>query len=204
MGTGWRRPALLSGSGQGHPHSAATLPSEHPGGPGGGPRPRTHKAAASLDARAVGAGPELSTLPAGISCHPDLGKVGPVGLLRRASLGTHRARTGPAGSPSCLPTLADHRNEMASSVSPRAPPFTPSAGLGQVLWGGGGHRFPGVEGLVSPALALRVCAAWPLVSSGPGCGHGRETCVSSMEKPLSLLEPLPSGPAAGDPGMTHS
>lgn len=194
MGTGWRRPALLPGSGQGHPHSAATLPSEHPGGPGGGPRPRTHKAAASLDARAVGAGPELPTLPAGISCHPDLGKVGPAGLLGRASLGTRRAHTGPAGGPLCLPTLADHRERGVLVRLTSGPALHASAGLGQVLWGGGGHQFPGVEGLVGPALALRVCAAWPLVSSGPGCGRGRETCASSTEKPLLLLESQPPAP----------
>lgn len=53
---GWRRPAQLSGSRQGHRHSAATPASEGSAGPGGGSHPRTRGAAASPDAGAVGAG----------------------------------------------------------------------------------------------------------------------------------------------------
>lgn len=207
MGTGWRRPALLSGSGQGHPHSAATLPSEHPGGPGGGPRPRTHKAAASLDARAVGAGPELSTLPAGISCHPDLGKVGPVGLLGRASLGTHRARTGPAGSPSCLPTLADHRNEMASSVSPRAPPFTPDFGRsGTGALGRGWSPVSRCRGSCEPSLSPQgLCSLAPGVLRPWVWTREGDVCVQHGEAPFpagaSALRPCRRGPG-DDPQLS--
>ena len=212
MGTGWR-PAPLSGSGQGHPHSAATLPSEDPGGLGGGAHPRTHKAADSLDAGAVRTGPELFTLPAGISCHLDLGEVGAVRLLGRANLGTHRAHTGPAGSPLCLPTLANpYECEMLTSVSPLTPPSRLQQVWDRCSWAGvvTGFQVLRVFGpSLSPqglcSLAPGVLRPWVWTQEGDVCvqhGDAPSPAGASALQPCQPLHPL-LGPG-DDPQLSHS
>lgn len=142
--------STVSGSGQGHPTLQLLCPASTLVASGGGPRPRTHKAAASLDARAVGAGPELPTLPAGISS-PGSGQGGSSGAARKGELWDTQGSHWACREPLWLSHLLTHRERGVLVRFTSGPALHASAGLGQVLW----------EGVVTSFQVLRVSWAQP-------------------------------------------
>lgn len=197
MGTGWRRPAPLPGSGRG---TLCSYFARAPWWPWGGPRPGHTKSCSLLGCQGCGSRPRA----AHSSCWYLITRIWARwvqwGCSEEGEPGDTQGSHWACREPLVLAHLADHRERgvLVRFYLWPCPSRLCRSGTGAL--GEGWSQFPGVEDAVGPALALRVCAAWPPVSSRPWVWtwEGRVCPARRSPFPCWSLSPQPCRHGLGD------